>query len=308
MHAAAPLRLTLRRIYIVPSGAGALYATVLFIMLLGAINYALSLGYALVFLLAGLGFSGMVHTFRNLVHLGVSPGRAEPVFAGDTAKFRVVLDNPHDDVRHAVELAFSGLSGHAATVVDIPANGRTVAEIACPAPRRGRLDPGRITLSTRYPLGLFRAWSTPYPPLSCLVYPAPLDTPLPPHTPTAYGNQPSGSAGQEDFSGLRLRQPNDSPHHIAWKAVARNPDSQQLLVKQFSGGGAGEQILDWTLTPDGLDDETRLSILTGWVLAAAQEGGRYGLRLPGIGIAPDRGAAHRTACLEALALYRSDAS
>lgn len=305
MHAATPLRLTLRRIYIVPSGAGLLYAAVLFIMLLGSINYALGLGYALVFLLAGLGFSGMVHTFRNLVHLSISPGRADSVFAGETAKFRILIDNPRNDVRYAVDLAFSG---QAVTRINIPANGQAVAEIACLAPRRGRFDPGRITLSTRYPLGLFHAWSHPHPPLSCLVYPTPVDTPLPPQAPAAYGHQPSGNAGQEDFSGLRLHQPNDSPHHIAWKAVARNLDSQQLLVKQFSGAGTGEQILDWALTPGGLDDEARLSILTGWVLAAEQEGLRYGLRLPGIDIAPDCGTAHRAACLEVLALYRQETS
>jgi hypothetical protein len=32
-----------------------------------------------------------------------------------------------------------------------------------PRRRRGRLDPGRMTLATRYPLGLFRAWSYPHP-------------------------------------------------------------------------------------------------------------------------------------------------
>ena len=303
--AATPIRLTLRRIYIMPSSTGVLYAMVLFIMLLGAINYGLSLGYALVFLLAGLGFSGMVHTFRNLVHLGIVPGRAEPVFAGETATFHVVISNPHRNIRRAVELAFAG---NAATTLDIPAQGEALAEVRCQTLRRGRLVPGRITLSTRYPLGLFRAWSYPYPPLSGLVYPAPLDTPLPPHAPAAYGSQRDGNAGQEDFSGLRLRQPNDSPQHIAWKAVARNIDSQQLLVKQFSGGGASEQILDWALTPEALDDETRLSILTGWILAAEREGLHYGLRLPGIDIAPNNGAAHRAACLEALALYQGQAS
>jgi uncharacterized protein (DUF58 family) len=51
------------------------------------------------------------------------------------------------------------------------------------------------------------------------------------------------------------------------------------------------------------DVETRLSVLTGWVLAAEREQIRYGLRLPGRSIAPDCGPAHRDACLEALALY-----
>ena len=34
--------------------------------------------------LAGLGIVGMIHTFRNLHDLVITPGRPEPVFAGET--------------------------------------------------------------------------------------------------------------------------------------------------------------------------------------------------------------------------------
>lgn len=79
---AAPIVLRQRRIYVLPTGAGLAYAVALGFMLIGAINYNLSLGYALVFLLAGLGLVTLLHTFRNLVQLEISPGRTEPVFAG----------------------------------------------------------------------------------------------------------------------------------------------------------------------------------------------------------------------------------
>jgi uncharacterized protein (DUF58 family) len=39
------------------------------------------------------------------------------------------------------------------------------------------------------------------------------------------------------------------------------------------------------------------------VLAAEKAGAAYGLRLPGMELAPDRGEAHLSACLQALALY-----
>ena len=58
----------------------------------GSINYALSLGFALPFLLAGMGLAGMVHTARNLARMAISVGRAEPIFAGETAQFRLYLD------------------------------------------------------------------------------------------------------------------------------------------------------------------------------------------------------------------------
>ncbi|MGP1609314.1 MAG: DUF58 domain-containing protein, partial [Burkholderiales bacterium] len=168
---------------------------------------------------------------------------------------------------------------------------------------RGRLDPGYVTLSTRYPLGLFHAWSYPHPSLSCLVYPRPINTPLPPPSPTAYAGQRSGNSGQEDFSGLRLRQSSDPIRHIAWKAVARDFANRPLLVKQFTGGATEALWLDWALTSAEGDIETRLSILTGWVLAAEEKQARYGLRLPDREIEMARGNPHRDACLEALALY-----
>src|SRR6185437_3912016 len=81
-----------RRVYIVPTQLGWLYALTLLILLIGPINYSLSLGFALTFLLAGMGFAGMVHTARNLARMAVSVGRAEPVFAGESAQFRLYLE------------------------------------------------------------------------------------------------------------------------------------------------------------------------------------------------------------------------
>jgi len=73
-------------------------------MLTGSINYNLSLGYVLTFLLAGLGIVSILHTFRNLVHLYVSAGRVSPVFAGDLAHFQIVFENRSDFERYSLDL------------------------------------------------------------------------------------------------------------------------------------------------------------------------------------------------------------
>src|SRR6185503_6294775 len=106
--------------------------------------------------------------------------------------------------------------------------------------------------------------------------------------------------GSDDFAGLRSYQPSDSPRHIAWKAVAR---SDEMLTKHFAGESAAELWLDQKLLPSRLSLEQQLSRLAGWVLAAERSGAHYGLRLPGVEIAPSRGDVHRAACLQALALY-----
>jgi len=295
-----PIELTQRRIYILPTGAGLLFAAALTVMLIGAINYNLGLGHALVFLLATIGLLAMVHTFRNLFALQLLPGRAEPVFAGETARFPLRLDNPGRLPRRAIELAFAG---QAMVNADLPPSGSMTVRIPFVTQRRGRLDPGRLTLATRYPLGLLRAWSHPHPLWSCLVYPQAIHRPLPAATLQGVVDQLPGDSGQEDFAGLRQRQDSDPTRHIAWKAVARRTDEQPLLVKQFAGGAQTELQLDWSLTPQTAPPEARIATLAGWVMAAAAEDACYGLRLPVQEILPDSGNLHLNRCLEALALF-----
>ena len=288
-----------RRVYILPTRLGWMFGATLGLLLVGSINYALQLGFALTFLLAGMGLAGMVHTVRNLARLTIDAGRAEPVFAGEAAQFRLTLDNraPHDRPAVLVRHAASRAQG----VLDLPAASAREAVLAVPAPHRGWLPLGRVVLETRYPLGLFRAWSHVEPDVRCLVYPRPERAPLPaPAAADEAGAQRAHAMGSDDFAGLRGYQLQDSPRHVAWKAVARSED---MLTKQFSGASGAELWLDEGRLPAALDTEARLSRLAGWVLAAEQSGARYGLRLPGVEKRPDRGAAHRAACLQALALH-----
>ena len=288
-----------RRVYILPTRLGWMFGATLGLLLVGSINYALQLGFALTFLLAGMGLAGMVHTVRNLARLTIDAGRAEPVFAGEAAQFRLTLDNraPHDRPAVLVRHAASRAQG----VLDLPAASAREAVLAVPAPHRGWLPLGRVVLETRYPLGLFRAWSHVEPDVRCLVYPRPERVPLPaPAAADEAGAQRAHATGSDDFAGLRGYQLQDSPRHVAWKAVARSED---MLTKQFSGASGAELWLDEGRLPAALDTEARLSRLAGWVLAAEQSGARYGLRLPGVEKRPDRGAAHRAACLQALALH-----
>lgn len=295
-----PLRLGQRRVYILPSGAGLRYALMLLVMLLGAINYSLALGHALVFLLTGIGIVGMVHTFRNLHGLTIVPGRAEPVFAGETAHFSLTLDNDRPSPRFGLEFVTGGGTPVAAAV---DGKNRTKINIPVVAEQRGWLALPRIRLTTGYPLGLFTAWSYLRLDMRCLVYPRPLATPLPPATAASHGGE-RGGAGDDDFAGFRERQPADSPRHVAWKQSARQAGEGPLLIKLFAGGANEELRLDWQMC-SAADVETRLGILAGWVLAADREGLRYGLGLPGQHIPPDSGDTHRERCLRALALYET---
>ena len=295
---AGSIVLVQRRIFILPSRHGVLYVSALVLMLIGSINYNLSLGFVLTFLLGGLGINAILHTYRNLARLEISPGRAQPVFAGDQARFTLVLGNPGALDRFAV-----GITRDRKEVVysDVPARQTVSAVVAVPAPRRGLLSPGRLTVFTHYPLGLCYAWAYVEPDMRCLVYPKPEAERVPIPRPAAHnGSGVEYGSGHEDFSGLRSYHPGDSPQHIAWKAAARG---QGLLTKQFSGRADAQLWLDWQLLPASLDTEARLSRLARWVLDAHAAGLSCGLRLPGVIVPPAPGDAQRDRCLEALALF-----
>lgn len=297
----APLRLTQRRIFVLPTRAGLLFFVALVAMLTGAINYNLALGHALVFLLAGLGLVGMVHAFRNLHGLIIAPGRSQPVFAGDQALFLLQFSSDRAMPRLALQVQ-AGADQPAVTTA-VAAQGLADISVPVTTSRRGWLEIPRTRLFTTYPLGLFVAWSYLQPAMRCLVYPRPLASPLPPLQSAPRAGDQLGADGQEDFSGFRTRQPADSPRHVAWKASARDGGQRPLLVKLFAGGAQHELQLDWSLTPDTMTEDTRIEIIAGWVMAAEEEGACYGLRLPGREIPPGSGDAHRHRCLEALALY-----
>lgn len=293
-----PIILVQRRIFILPARAGFAFALMLLLMLSGSINYSLSLGFILTFLLASLAITAMLHTFRNLAGLHVSATRATPVFAGQTAHFGICLHNPTRTERHSVVLTHAKGDPH---VVDVPAEQFVIATAAVPALRRGILRPGRMTLSTRFPVGIYNAWSYIDLDTQCVVYPqpAPPGLPLPPFKP--HGGEGGGQTqGREDFAGLRQYHPGDSLRHIAWKAAARD---RGLLTKQFSGHAAAELWLTLDLPPPTLDIEEKLSRLARWVLDADASGHAFGLVLPHTTVPLGAGEAHRERCLEALALF-----
>ncbi|MGE0383923.1 MAG: DUF58 domain-containing protein [Gammaproteobacteria bacterium] len=302
-----------RRVYILPSRHGALFGAAQLLMLAGAINYDAGLAFALTFLLAGMMLVGILHTWRNLAGLTYAGGRCQPVFAGETACFRLLLDNRAGQARPAIRLQAAAAGRgrrrrwRPPVQITIPAHGLAGADLALPAERRGRLDLGRVRISTRYPLGLLRAWAEIDSGLSCVVYPRPAGTlPLPAGEAGAAQRHTGLQPGSEDFHGFRPYRAGDAPRSIAWKLQARGGP---LVVKRFVGAGAGASIaLDFAATAGLPGLEARLSQLCRWVLDCESLGLRYALRLPATRIAPGTGPVHRDACLHALALHGLEAS
>lgn len=290
-----------RRIYILPTGFGVAFAVTLLLMFFGSLNYMNNLGLLFTFILGALGLVAMLHTWRNLLGVRVSVGDARPVFARTTAGFPVSLCDPREHRRPGLAL----IGGERPQAVEIPAGSSTSVNLEVLAQRRGEHRLGRFRLETRYPLGLFRAWSLVDSDARVVVYPQPArEAPAMPLTASGVDKSGNGSRGRgtEDFAGLRAYRQGDPLSRMYWKGVAREGE---LLVKQFAGDHAEELWLDWDLLP-GTDPELRLSLICRKVLDADRTGQRYGMRLPGQALGVGGGPAQRERCLRALALYDVD--
>jgi len=288
------------RVYILPTGVGLVFGLMTFAMLLGSMNYNNNLSFVLTFILAGIGFVSMHQCQRNLVGLELSFAGVEPVFAGQSAQFRVAITNHAKKARHGIRLYTDTTISE---IHDLLPGESKVFVLAVATGKRGRIPLERFGIRTLFPFELFRSWAWLHMSLSGLVYPHPADhAPQPPPTQTAHGHRQHDARGEEDFAGLRKFHEGDSPRHVAWKAYAR---SGQLLSKQFAGADTSSQWFDFNEV-EADDTETRLSILTSWIINADRTREDYGLRIPGAEFPPSHGESHRRRCLETLALFGLD--
>ena len=290
-----------KRVYILPTRHGIAFLIALIVMLLGSINYNNNLGFMLTFLLGSLGLVAILHTYKNVagIVLSLSPGRA--VFAGEDAQFRLTLDNRDGEERIQIAVSYR-LDKNRAFVVctDIAKNASADVRISLPTTTRGETRLPRLTVASRFPLGLLRAWAYFDSTTTTLVYPQPRGQLALPMRQSNDGNgaQPKGH-GNDDFSGLRDYVPGDSSRRIHWKNEARG---ERTSVKQFSGASPLQVEFGWANVP-GEDIETKLSQLTLWILQAQSQGLAYTLHMPNASLSPALGNDQHGICLRELALY-----
>jgi len=292
-----PVRLERRRLYILPTRAGLAFAGLLLLMLIAGMNYANSLALFLTFLLGAFALVVMQQCHRNLLGTEVISCLAPAVFAGGSGAVHVTLASGGGEARPRLEGA---LAEGALTIASLPAGRQRRLELPLPATARGIVRLERVRLATAYPFGLFRAWTWMHIPIEMLVYPRPRGAlPMPGYAGRRSGTRSLPGAGADEWAGLRPFRDGDSPRQVDWKAYAREAP---LLVKEYAQGESELRMFEFaSLAPR--DVETRLSQLARWVVDAEARGERYGLILPALRLAPDRGPAHRHRCLAALATF-----
>ncbi len=294
-----PLTLHTRRLYILPTASGLLFAATVLAILAAGLNYANGLVLLLGFLLAGTGLSGLHQTHRRLLGLVVESLTLDGAHAGSALSLRLCLGEARGQAADDYQLSLRDEHGKL-----LQAHGEGPAEaptftLLPVATQRGRWQLPPLRLDCEAPTGLFRCWVWLHMEASALVFPRPAgNTPMP-AAPDDEGHAEGSTSGQEEWFALRPFRDGDSPRHAAWKSHARG---QPLQSREWRGLSGNRHVFDYTQLA-GLDLESRVSQLTAWVLEATRRGDSFALQLPGRRIETGSGAQHQQDCLEALALH-----
>ncbi len=300
IHPEDSFTLKSRRVYILPTREGIFFVLLIVVMLAAAINFNNSLIFFVTFFMASVGVISMYMTQQNLLDLKFSIDHIKPVFVFQTVDIPIRISCPKARYSIAINLT-DGEQNNTDKLfyTDINQHEILTLHINTATQKRGFFKLTPITVSSRFPLGLFRAWANFELNNDAIIYPAPESLPgfVPQQGHDSEGSNPYGT-GLEDFSGFKNYQPGEPFSHIHWKAYAKE---QGLLSKTFSGSSHREYWLDWADLSGNV--ELKLSKLCRLIIEAEYRGDRYGLKLPAKNITIGTGQSHYHHCLKALALF-----
>lgn len=292
--------LNLKRIFVFPTASSLALLIAIILLFVMGVNFQNSLAYGLCFWLLALIVISIFFTYRNLSNVTVKAVQSQNCFAGEKAVFELNLSCPAEQKKTAIHI---GWKDQDVALINLNDKHSASIKLSHATTTRGRFKPERLSIFTRYPLGLVIAWSYAQLDMQSVVYPKPI----------LQGSVKNGQAmddeaeqgleiarGSTDFSGVQKYQAGDSPKHIHWGAYAK---TGKVFSKTFVDYASHDLWLEFDALNAIKGTETKLSHLCALVLQYHQEQQTYGLKLPDKTIQPGNGDAHKNACLMALALF-----
>jgi len=293
------------RLYIVPTSHGLAVLGLNLIFILVAAASGNNSVYILAFIMFGVYLLAMVATHVNLKSLEVELVEAGDGFVGEAARMTFALRNPSVKSRFMIRAAFKSSKVSAeALQEEILMNAKTLVSVSLVKNARGVYMLPPLQLSSVYPIGLFRAWTTIKVESQFFVYPKREGT-----RGLDLGGIAKGSGnsrgGQmdtqhEDFREHKRYELGESHHHVDWKAFAR---SGNLLTKRYETSAPEHFVLDWKSVAH-LGTEPGLSQMSQWIEELRKGNMSFEIRLPGVAIGGGHGWAHGQECLRELAKFK----
>jgi uncharacterized protein (DUF58 family) len=283
------------QVYLLPTIEGLWWlATIALLMIMGW-GYTNNICLAIGMILAALTVVLLMETHFNLDGLTIDRLRIEDQYLGQSSLVHIRWKAKKKRDRNKIILSWDGKGpsglphSHSAKFY-----GDITTEWIFPT--RGLWQQKHVILSSRYPLGLFRAWSYHAVPVEGWVYPKPKAGAL---------TKMSGSDGEgearliESSAGdepgdVRRYQEGDSPTRVAWKVLARGLGAH---TKTFLTESQEVHVYQW---PSGLADEELRSRLCFAIKGHYLKQERWGLTVHSDNLGINFGKDHLQKCLRAL--------
>jgi uncharacterized protein (DUF58 family) len=298
LPASRSIQLTQKRIFIIPNKIGLLYLVFIGLVFVTGVNFQNNLVFSLSVLLVSIFITAIVSTYQNLSGLVITAGHSNSVFVGKNTELHLTVEHSARKEKQGLWVGFDRKNAKAASLDN--GVGRLVVNYK--PKERGYFMVPRITLFSRFPLGILTCWTWLRLKFEGVAYPSPVYVPYQYIGQSEEGSEDADNvvtSGIDDFHGFKNYQAGDSLKHVAWRQFAKNGI---LLTKEFEQAQAQGHWLEWEAIP-GLGMEARLQILCGWVMRSYEEDREFGLTLPTQKIPLGRGDIHRDTCLKVLALY-----
>ena len=283
--------------FIFPSKTGLHFLVSCFILFLLGTNYQNNLILFLVFFLCSFMFTCLLLSYQNLAGLTLVAVAPDSQFACKDCCFKLTIKHPKT---MAQGLSFSFKNQRSQLQSMIKNNSVVLYSYSS---QRGYFNPGRITVKSTFPFGLFNVWTHLDFDFKVLLFPSPIENTLK-ESRTLEDNIHQHSvyqtiAGVEQFSTLKNYQVGESLKSVAWKQVAQG---RGWLSKQFEQSAGGDLLLDLG-DLNLLPLEMRLSFLSYHIIRLEKMKQRYSLTLNQQRIDIGLGQSHKNKCLQALALF-----
>lgn len=323
--AAAKHHLNHKNIFIFPAKFGLLFLLLCVLLFLLGTNYQNNLMLLLCYFLLAIFLVNLLSSYINFARIDLQIGKCPEVFVDDNLHIPLWL-NANSDVNPPVngllhfkfqtvkQPSHNNLTTQSIqpkTVVDADAFNNPI-NLSQRCFQRGKLTLSRVTVESFYPLGLYRCWTHLAFTHQITVFPKPLPCEIRLHVNDRNSAKKSGElaneqAGHDDFSHLKTYQIGEPLNHVAWKQLAKG---RGMVSKQFSAIGnhigwlkLSPEFTHKTLPYPNKELEKELSELCYQVIELSRTQRTFGLELGAQCITPNSGAAHRLACLDALAYF-----
>jgi uncharacterized protein (DUF58 family) len=284
------------QVYLMPTVEGWWWIGTLFILLLMGWGYTNNLCLALGMLLVAVTVVLLMEAHFNLDGIRLKSLLVEDQYQDSPAAWHLWWQAKRPRERRALLLSWDDTQGPEGEF-QLPAAKEGDARGPWIFHKRGHWKNSHVKLSSRYPLGLFKAWSYHAVTVEAWVYPKPFSGPVP----HRWWDEGLGSSvNVESHSGdepgdFRRYQEGDAPTRVAWKAIARGlPPHSKTFTEELSQ----RAFYHW---PYGPVTELALGQLAHWIERHYLQQESWALQVDGVIFKPDSGSVHRKLSLRALA-------